>query len=317
MEEFMTHTSRIKVITGVALCLGICVIAIPRWFVAPPRNGTIKPTSGNAPYARLKTSQVNDASSGRSAVSVIPRQQLQVVDAETGVGLAEAKVRAVYFYAGGRGEPHELSTDGSGNVAIPEPSEAADRFANIFVSAEGHVPKCLSWGRRDAAQYTMKLDRALSVGGVIINQQGQAVEDVKIRVQGPGVQDGASENIDFQTSEVTSDAGGRWLCSYIPRDWSEIRFILTHPQYAVTLPIVRVGKVDLTKLVLVIDCGHTVTGRVLDIAGQPIAGATIKELNNTGYRRQSTETDADGTFTVAAGIGIWPSIAKGRGKAYQ
>ena len=68
----------------------------------------------------------------------------------------------------------------------------------------------------------MRLDRALSVGGIVINEQGQPVEGVKIRVQNPGNKDGQKENIDFQTTSVMSDAHGRWLFNSIPKDWDEL-----------------------------------------------------------------------------------------------
>lgn len=71
-----------------------------------------------------------------------------VIDAETGDGLANTRIQAHYFYAGGRPEGHDLVTDASGSAAIPEPREANDHGVNIFVTAEGHVPKCLMWGEK-------------------------------------------------------------------------------------------------------------------------------------------------------------------------
>lgn len=228
------------------------------------------------------------------------RLTLHVEDAEIGGGLADAKIHAVYFYAGGRGEPHELSTDANGSAAIPEALELHDHGMNIFVFAEGHVPKSMSFmGNDTRTEYTLKLDPALSVGGTVVDGQGQPVAGVKIQVQPSGEHKEGTENIDFQTSATMSDENGRWLCTFIPRDYREIQFILTRDDYAVTLPIVPMDKVNLMSLVLVIDRGFTVTGRITDLAGLPIGEARVNELNTLAYRRQSTQTDADGVFTLS------------------
>jgi len=300
----LLHTSRSKVITGVvALCVGIGVIALFRSTEASPRNDTIKPKAIDSPYVLLRPSGarvlVNRPAANLPAVETTGtvRLRLRVVDAETELGLAGAKVKAVYFYAGGVGEGHELMTDEYGNAAVPESDKPANHGMNLFVSAEGYVPKSMQFNRSDA-EYTMRLDRGLTVSGTVVDEQGQSVEGVKIQVQTPAVQGNGPDSVDLQTSAVFSDSDGRWLCTFIPGVIEEIRFVLTRDDYAVTLPVVPVGKVDLRNLVLVIDRGFTVTGRVTDLEGQPIAGAAVKELNNTGYRRQSTLTYADGTFAL-------------------
>ena len=73
---------------------------------------------------------------------------------------------------------------------------------------------------------------------------------------------------------------------------------MARDDYAVTLPIIKVGKVDLMNLSLVIARGFTVAGRITNGDGQPIVGATVKEVNETGYRRQSTTTAVVGTFVI-------------------
>jgi hypothetical protein len=71
----------------------------------------------------------------------IERLMFRVLDAETGDGLPNSKIHLAYFYVGGRGEGHELVTDQSGNAVVPEPFEPNDQGMNLFVTAEGHVPK--------------------------------------------------------------------------------------------------------------------------------------------------------------------------------
>lgn len=259
-----------------------------------------------APESRLETNHGRASArlqtvKGASATPEITRMIFHVVDGESGEAIANARIRAVYFYAGGRGERHELLTDATGAAALPEPLEAHDTGMNVFVAADGHVPKSMTFQAYDGRpDYTTRLDRALSVGGKVINAQGQPVSDVTIWLQGSGNRPGLSENVDFQTCPVSSDAEGRWLCTYVPKSFEEIRFILSHTNYAVTLPVLPAAKANSTNLVLVLDNGFTVAGRVTDRDGRPIAGANVKELRTGLYKPRSAVTHAHGDFDLTA-----------------
>lgn len=232
------------------------------------------------------------------------RLRLHVVDAETGGGLASATVRAVYFYAGGVSEGHEPSTDAYGIAPIPEPDKAGAGGMNIFIAAEGYVPKCLRWDERNPTDYTLKLDPALSVAGTVVDEQDRPVAGVTVSVATPGVQPGQRENVAFNggNSDVTTDASGRWVCPYVPKDYESVKLVLTCDGYTVTDVSVPVGKPESINLNLVIKHGFTVTGRVFDPEGQPVAEAKVRELHNHLRRKQSTQTAADGTFTLQ---GVW------------
>jgi hypothetical protein len=225
------------------------------------------------------------------------------VDAETGEGLVGASVRAAYFGPGGMGERVDLTTGQHGWAAITEPQDPEkDRGPNVFVRKEGYVPKAVGASRDLPDEYTMKLERALSAGGVIINEAGDPVSGVAIRIQRADDYRSGEENVDFQLAIATSDPDGRWVYSYIPKDYEELRFTLTHGDYAVTLPVVPAAGVDLMNLTLIMERGHTVTGRVTDDLGNPIIGADVREVTSVGYRRLSTRTDDSGRFTMA---GVW------------
>ncbi|HEU5397402.1 MAG TPA: carboxypeptidase-like regulatory domain-containing protein, partial [Verrucomicrobiae bacterium] len=122
--------------------------------------------------------------------------------------------------------------------------------------------------------------------------------------QGPGNVPGQAENVDFQTCPVTSRDDGSWTCSYIPKDWTnEIRLVLRKEGYATTFPTVPVAKVDLNSLVLVLNRGFTVTGRVVDTRDQAVADAHIKILTSETGKRQSVDTDENGIFTLTGVAG--------------
>ncbi len=82
-----------------------------------------------------------------------------VVEAESGAEMADTRIQAVYGGAAGMEEGHDLQTDKNGIAAIPEPDDVTKtQWMNVFVVAEGHVPKAVSFqGEEIPADYTMKL----------------------------------------------------------------------------------------------------------------------------------------------------------------
>lgn len=271
---------------------------VPKAAVTNSQTNLTGDATGSANRERFDSSDFNTSVAPTTkAVKIL----FHVLDAETGDGLANAKIQVAYFGAGGVDEGHDVLTDNNGVAAIPEPDDPTKNHGpNVFVAAEGHVPKVV--GFHDGAvpaDYTMKLDPAMTAGGLVVGEQGLPVAGVKILIQNPGMEPGQAENVDFQTCPVTNHGDGSWSCSYIPKDYtSEIRFILKKPGYAVTFPVVPVAQVDLTNLVLVINRGFTVTGRITDPQNRPIVNARIKTLPNNSNKRQSTKTDENGVFTL-------------------
>jgi RNA polymerase sigma factor (sigma-70 family) len=227
----------------------------------------------------------------------------RVVDAISGDGLAGVSVRAAYFYAGGRGVAHEQSTGPDGRVVIPEPLEPNDRGMNVFARVEGYVPKVVGFfGQSWPVEYVLPLERARVLSGTVVDEDGWPVSDVQIPAQRADDHEHGAANIDFQRAVVTTDADGHWVYSYVPSHYEEVKLILTHEAYAVTLPTVPMTSTDLLNLVLVIDRGFDVAGRVTDWQGRPVAGATVTEVVSTGYRRITSTTDPDGRFLLR---GVW------------
>lgn len=295
----------------VAVLLGVAVVAFI--FLRNTRKEEIEMTSvaqsdaGQTKTASEPSSRTlfRRASGVRSATApeVQPEAKfvLQVVERGTGAGLAGARVKAAYFYAGGVGERHEMETDATGHAAIPQPN-SSDRETglNLFVCIEGYVPQCVGFGRRapEKNMYLLELDTAQVVGGAVIDQSGQPVPGVAMEAHRQEAYKNGGPNTDFQTTKVTTDSDGRWIYPYVPRNYETVSFNMTCSNYAVTRASVPTGKAESLNAVLVIQRGFAVAGRVTDSTGQAVAGAIVKELHNFGQRRLSTQTDADGGFAL-------------------
>ncbi len=242
---------------------------------------------------------ITDNSDGPVPAPAKVKMFFHVLDAKTGQPLAGAKIRAAMFGIGGEGEGYNLFSGNDGITAIPYPKDPGkNNGMNVFVAAEEHVPMAVNFaGDSRATNYTIKLDPAMTIGGIVLDEQNQPVSGVKILIQGPGIVRGQHENVDFQICSMMSTNDGTWSCSYIPYDYTnEIRLILQKKGFAATFPIVPVAEVDLNNLVLMINRGFKVTGQIADSEGQPIIGATIKTVTGDPAKRQSARTDENGVF---------------------
>ena len=149
----------------------------------------------------------------------------------------------------------------------------------------------------------MRLDPALTVGGIVVDEQGSPVSDVAIFVGTPGRKSGHTEtiveSIDFQTCPVTNHEDGTWTCSYIPKNWTNgIGFILKKPDYVITQTGVPLPQTNLSRLVLVIERGFTIAGFVVDQQDRPVARAKIKVLEGDNSEGKPTYTDENGFYEV-------------------
>ncbi|HHY84802.1 MAG TPA: carboxypeptidase regulatory-like domain-containing protein [Verrucomicrobia bacterium] len=146
------------------------------------------------------------------------------------------------------------------------------------------------------------MDRALTIGGVVLDENGSPVEGVTLKGVRSEDHTNGQPNTDFQLTTVTTDAAGRWLFPYVPREYETIQFILACDGFAVTwvtLPVNGPGAMNQTA---VIKRGYVVVGNVTDEEGKPIWGATVQERHQYGHRKLSTTTDEHGFF-VLEGLG--------------
>ena len=225
--------------------------------------------------------------------------RFNLLDAETGDPLAAAKLQVNYFRLGGNMKTMKLFTDAQGQAMI-EPPQKPYTTANLFVTAEGHVPKVVSWGPDGfPKEYAMKLEAGSTISGVVVDEAQQPVPQATLTFNGPGVDMAQKENIQFGSDTVQrTDSDGRWSCSMIPLSYKTIQVLLTHPEFAPTPSLLAVNNEQAQSLVLQIRRGITVLGLVADAAGRPVAGASVREVHDRREPARSAATDASGRFEM-------------------
>lgn len=303
-------------ITSVAIL--VVTVLIATFARSPGRNAppTASPSDSiSAPSAEGGSGQPGtrpDPSSENAATapSNNTRFALRVKDRQTGMGLAGVNVRAAYFYAGGVGEGHELQTDAGGKADLPYPnSPERNAGLNVFVSLTGYVPKSIRFGELTgpAEDYLLELDPALTVGGTVVDKTGWPVAGVTLEALRSEEYQADAPNTDFQRTTVTTDADGRWLFPYVPKEYATVDFYLSHSNYAVTRVSIPVGGSESLNATLLIERGFTLVGRVTDAEGWPVAGALVQERHEYGFPERSTQADEEGYYALT-GLAI-PTIS--------
>ncbi len=293
--------SYFKLAVGASSLLLLTSIAVH--FHSLPNIRAVTPTTNSQPVAIEITNtthaQFSSHVPANANVSPTPKSVmlLQVVDAETAEPLAHAKIHAPTFGIGGIGTSHNFLTDSNGTVSIPI-NLTNNEAMNVFVVAEGHVPIAKGFINSFPANYTMKLDRAMTAGGVVVDEEGHSIAGAKVFIQSPAGTKNPKGDIDFQTCPATTDSNGNWNCSYVPLEYTnEIRFIIKKKNYAVTYPVVSVPETNLNNLILVLNHGFTVIGRVTDAQDQPVANARMTTIDSE-INTATTKTDNNGNFIL-------------------
>ncbi len=309
----LSRISGVKLAAGFA---GLALVAIT--FVhfarssAPVTQATAQASTEAAAAAAAPARTAQHASQAAPAQADLPalappkrvKTTFHVLDAETGAGLAQTKINYAYFDGGEQGEGHNTITDDKGDAAITEPDDPSKNSGpNVFVTAEGHVPKVVAFRTTPLTDYTIKLDSAATMSGVVVDEQGTPVRGVKMTIGQPQHTELQlpMEDIDFQTCPVTNHEDGTWSCNYVPKATNDIGLTLRKPGYAATAIHVVVDKVGLTNLTLVIDRGHAITGKITDEYGNLITNAEVKVLNSFQGEWESTRSDESGAF-LATGV---------------
>jgi RNA polymerase sigma factor (sigma-70 family) len=267
---------------------------------------------------------VVDSAPVAAAVSTTNQMTIRIIADDTGKSVAGATIE---FFVGEKAQRGmivlspltRLTATDQGVCEIPV-SRGSAGVLLIRSRNDGFVDTDYTWnpnrGERVPQQYTLRLVRAVPIGGQVVNEEGQPVAGAEVSVQN-------SETSDSETSpnppHISTDAGeqtvtdinGRWRIDRFSKEAIPmISFQATHPDYAVDGWIISMGDSEVERQRLAgtyiykLDLGMTVAGIIVDSDGQPVAGAKVSV--QSGTRSRETTNQSDGTFTLTgckAGVG--------------
>ena len=308
VPHLLLHTARAKwqiaSISGMTLVVVLTLAIFSKTRTPEPATQPLAQLS-SSPASSLKTERNSEGDSQPEAaplgnsVPAADQMQFQLLDAETGNPIPEAKLRVNYFREGGQMKGVKLNTDIQGKASVEHP-QTPYTGANLFVTAEGHVPMVVSWPSSELPNtYTMKLESGSTISGVVVDDSQQPVPQATITFDGPGIDMALKENLQFGPDTVrNTDANGRWSCNMIPKGHEAIQVMLTHPEFAPTPASIPVNTGPVTNLVWQMRRGTTVTGLVVDSAGRGVAGASVRQIHNRLEPLLSSKTDDSGRFEL-------------------
>ncbi|WP_422931961.1 carboxypeptidase regulatory-like domain-containing protein [Singulisphaera sp. PoT] len=206
-----------------------------------------------------------------------------------------------------KSDPYRIDIEGDAEGRIMVEIQGKMNL-DIYINLPGYGPYWAEWqaavnNEVIPAFLKAELDAAWSVGGIVVDADGKPVEGVEVD---PFIEAKKRPGMTRQGlggSATRTDASGKWHYDGVPDSLSLVHFDFNHPSFK---PLrsnlsraqygIERGKEPTEKLVM--DRGLTVTGKVTDEAGKPIAGARVytKFLNDL----RETKTGQDGTYRLDA-----------------
>lgn len=271
----------------------------------------------------------NPAGPPKGAVRTL---KISVRDAATKQPVAGAEV-----VSWERGDVPKVTTDADGIALLRIPieipfAERSERF-DVTVTDSRYATRQMMWintaGRvRETLpeSHEFQLSSGLNAGGVVRDTQGAPVAGAKVIIFGSDYKGFTrrSGTVTKTTQEFSSvsttdlppiltDEKGEWRKEHFPADLTQVSIEVIRPGGAlarfVSDPGTRAGgerstKIDIAEVkagtaTLTLKEGTTVTGRVVDEAGNPISGAQLQARDaNSRNRAYAFTTDRNGNFEL-------------------
>ncbi|MFK7778014.1 MAG: carboxypeptidase regulatory-like domain-containing protein [Gimesia sp.] len=217
-------------------------------------------------------------------------------------------------------------TDDVGRLKLEIPQRTIG--FSMSIKQPGYGPYWASWSSSEhpekiPAEFTVKLDKAWTVGGVIVDESGQPVEGVRVS---PSVKfkrrPGDNREMGVGT-RITTDKNGQWRFDNVPDSKNEVFISVNQPEH---LPLRRrlsrsefeIKGSEKPSTPLVLQAGLTISGTVTDETGKPIPGVIVRTKFGNDVRK--AKTDQQGKYQI---VGCEPKItqvlvfAKGRATDMQ
>jgi hypothetical protein len=220
--------------------------------------------------------------------------------------------------------PAELQTDPDGNVQF---QYVTDAQLSVHVAKPGYT--AMRYRRRLRGtplpeRLEITLPEGVSVGGTVVDQQGNPIPEAEVRISVSERRMGApipdEPYADLTHYNVHTDADGRWEVDLFPKLWRSVAIWVSHPDYVVWKfsESHRPNPRELTEQTwrVVLQKGVKVQGVILDHLARPIAGAAI---TYGPYEKPETSWDVThpneaGEFVLGAmpdGVYVYVIAARG------
>jgi len=224
---------------------------------------------------------------------------LKVVDKHTGSSVAGASLRITLAE---QSSTYQTQTNPFGRIALHLPDEQPHDLC-ITVRQHDYVSTQLQFQSRRTGvpiplNYLLRLEKGLTVSGVVRTQDGQPVGDAIVSMSVPHTRWGGLERQIVNETCATNDQG-RWRCSAVPLSATTVYISLHHPEYIIDSG----SRASIESLltgshILTVWRGVDISGCITDEAGRPVPDAQVY-LGNHAQSEPRACTDAQGLFRIS------------------
>jgi RNA polymerase sigma factor (sigma-70 family) len=242
-------------------------------------------------------------------VSAGPKLDLYLDDPKTGKAIPNVVIEDRCWSKDGF-KKSEFRADQNGWCVVTYPSNVTQ--LELTTTLDGYADTRLDWhadrGDKIPFSYALHLDKAVPIGGEVLDENGMAVADAKVgwNHEDDPLTKSSPESHEFGWIEVTSDAGGHWQINRIAADMiRRIYGSAKQPDY-VDSPLVFVSSdasvekaLRAGTYVFKLSIGATIVGSVFDSDGKPVLNAKVFTDYVGSSDKRETTTDAGGDFILS------------------
>ena len=237
------------------------------------------------------------------------------VEAKSGNPIANVRLKVSGNEASSSFRTPDAVTDAKGECVVKHPGDTT-RSMTLVASGDGIAVKTIRFGQRPGevipSEYTFRADKAVTIGGVVQDEAGQPLRDVKITIGALGNPRGpTTDPLPFSQLILTNDDKGRWDFRSLPENFSSFSIQVSHPDYIDVRYLadgadsayggerIKLATLLQTNSVFSLRKGLVVTGKVLNDKGEPIVGARLL-LGDSRFvsRPNQGRTDERGEFRL-------------------
>jgi len=165
-------------------------------------------------------------------------------------------------------------------------------YGTVDITAPGYAPQSFMINKPEepggTIERTVALARGVVLSGTVVGPDGAPITDATVHVEGA-----ASE----WSGSAKTDAKGAWSFPVLAAD--KYAVTASSESYTAAAPLVVAidGKTPRTGVVVRVEVGAQLVGTVVDPAGRPVAGASVRLANEDGTSYDAV-TEANGTFAL-------------------
>ena len=318
---------------GLAALLSVAVLGSLQFALAESQPEETVAVASETEAAANKESTPDTAKPG-AATEEKPTFKLTILDSE-GKPVPQAKVYHSRVDRDKKRTYYSRTADEQGVVVLDSTAPENIGWFSFSVKTPGYAPFYGTWDNWNSEdlppkEFTVRLKEGKTVGGVVTNEEGEPVKDVKVSFSFPYGADGTRHNdLTHCAASGTTDADGRWTCRYVPLTLGgRLQFTLNHPDYKTCQFQIALNELladDTGKFAysMVIRKGKTMSGTVEDAAGRPLVDADVfiefEGMNGSEEDcMRRTKTDKDGKYRFEnCPLGSAIIAAHSRGLAIQ